>query len=396
MKQFAQLLRPTSFEDLIGQEHLFGANAPLRRLIEHGSLPHAFFYGPPGTGKTSAAKIIAKRLDRPFALFNATTFKIEELRSYLKEYKNALLKPLLFIDEVHRLSKNQQEVLLPLMENHEAIIIGASTENPYFAMTGAIRSRSMLFEFKPLGKKELEILLERVCENHSILLDNSAREYLLRSSEGDARAMLNLLDCAYSLGESPLSLETLKSFRPVSLHEGSSEGDTHYNLASAMIKSIRGSDENAAIYYLARLIEGGENPEFIARRLVILASEDIGNANPQALNLATSTLLSVAKIGYPEARIILAQCVIYLSASPKSNSAYKAINEALEFVRSKERLEIPPHIKSFHEGYRYPHDFGGWVEQRYLERPLSFVKWIPVGFEKTLKEWIEKIRSIGG
>lgn len=396
MKNLAHLLRPRSFEELVGQHHLFAPTAPLRRLIDSGSIPHLFFYGAPGSGKTTAARLIALALERPFKLFNATTFKIEELRAYVREFQGAILKPLIFIDEVHRLSKNQQEVLLPIMEFHEAIIIGASTENPYFAMTAAIRSRSMLFEFLPLGREDLEALLDRAMRDSEVELEPKAREYLLHSSGGDARALLNLLDCALALQESPLTLETLQSLRPSVLHEGASEGDTHYNLASALIKSIRGSDENAAIYYLARLIESGENPEFIARRLVILASEDIGNANPNALNLATSTMLSVAKIGYPEARIILSQCVLYLSASPKSNSAYKAINHALEFVKKGGNLAIPKSIHSFHEGYLYPHDFGGWVEQRYLAKPLKFVEWIPVGFEKTLLEWLGKIRAPKG
>ena len=218
------------------------------------------------------------------------------------------------------------------------------------------------------------------------------REFLISTSGGDARSMLNLLDCALSSNK-PLSIELLKNFRTHSLNSGTNDSNTHYNLISAMIKSIRGSDENAAIYYLARLIEGGENPEFIARRLVILASEDIGNANPNALNLATSTMQSVAKIGYPEARIILSQCVIYLSASPKSNTSYEAINAALDYIKAHPNEPIPKHIQQFHKDYLYPHDFGGWVEQSYLPKKLEFVKWLPKGFEKTLKEWLDKIKK---
>ena len=307
------------------------------------------------------------------------------MRGLLKNYQNTLQKPLIFIDEVHRLSKTQQEMLLPIMENYQALLLGASTENPYFALTQAIRSRSMVFEFYPLNQKNLEQILEPYA------LEAKVKEFLIQTSGGDARAMLNLLDCALS-SELPLNVELLESFRKTSLN-GTSELDTHYNLISAMIKSIRGSDENAAIYYLARLIVGGENPEFIARRLVILASEDIGNANPNALNLANSTMQSVARIGYPEARIILAQCVIYLSASPKSNSAYCAIDKAISYVEKSPNEPIPPHILQFHKDYLYPHDFGGFVEQKYLNKELKFVEWLPKGFEKTLKEWLNKIKG---
>ena len=271
------------------------------------------------------------------------------------------------------------------MENHSALILGASTENPYFTLTQAIRSRSMVFEFKPLNQNELKQILS------PFNLEQDIQDFLIQTSGGDARAMLNLLDCANST-KLPLDIDLLKSLRKTSL-SGTSELDTHYNLISAMIKSIRGSDENAAIYYLARLIQGGENPEFIARRLVILASEDIGNANPNALTLANSTMQSVAKIGYPEARIILSQCVIYLCASPKSNCAYLAIDAALEYVEKNPNEEIPLHIQQFHKDYLYPHDFGGYVKQRYLNKNLKFVKWLPKGFEKTLKEWLDKIRG---
>ncbi|MCH5322171.1 MAG: replication-associated recombination protein A [Helicobacter sp.] len=386
MKDLAYNKRPKNFQQFLGQNHLFGENAPFLKLIKEGNIPHSFFFGPPGCGKTTAAILIAKELEKPFYPLNATNFKSEDLRNILKNYQNTLQKPLIFIDEVHRLNKAQQELLLPVMENHYALIIGASTENPFFALSGAIRSRSMLFEFYPLNQEDLAVILE------SYSLEKEIQEYLIKTSNGDARAMLNLLDCALSTQEE-ITLDLLQSFRKTSLNDGTSEASVHYDLISALIKSIRGSDENAAIYYLARLIQGGENPEFIARRLVILASEDIGNANPNALNLATSTMLSVARIGYPEARIILAQCVIYLCASPKSNTAYLAIDEALEYVKGGGILEIPSNIQYFSQDYLYPHDFGGWVKQKYLSKKLEFVKWFPKGFEKTLKEWLEKIRG---
>lgn len=386
MKDLAYNKRPKSFQQFIGQKHLFGENAPFMQLIKKGEIPHSFFFGPPGCGKTTAAMLIAKLLEKPYFALNATSFKSEDLRNILKNYQNTLQKPLIFIDEIHRLNKAQQEILLPIMENHQALIIGASTENPFFALSGAIRSRSMLFEFFALKEQDLREVLE------NFALSKEVQDYLINTSNGDARAMLNLLDCALSVSKE-VNVALLESFRKTSLNDGSSEASVHYDLISALIKSIRGSDENAAVYYLARLIKGGENPEFIARRLVILASEDIGNANPNALNLATSTMLSVSKIGYPEARIILSQCVIYLCASPKSNCAYKAINEAIDFVEKGGILEVPQALRQFHKGYLYPHDFGGYVEQKYLTKTLNFVKWLPKGFEKTLKEWLDKIKD---
>jgi len=385
---FTYLFRPSNFDDIVGQEHLVSKSAPLRLLVEKEALGHSFFYGPAGVGKTSLARVIAKVMQLPFYELNATSLKIEQLRKIFEQYKNSLQKPLIFIDEVHRLSKNQQEVLLPVMENNSVLIIGASTENPFFTLTSAIRSRSMLFELKAISKASLKNLLMRALESSDITLDNDAKEYLVASSGGDARAMLKLLEFASNI-QSEISKELLQSLRPNALQAGSSEAGVHYDLASALIKSIRGSDADAAIYYLARLIDGGESADFIARRLVILASEDVGNANPQALTLTTSTLTSVSKIGYPEARIILAQAVIYLCASPKSNAAYEAISRALESVRSGKILEIPKNIKQQNEGYLYPHDFGGYVKQKYLSEDLHFVTLKEIGYEKKMKEWLD-------
>jgi putative ATPase len=387
------LLRPKTLEEFVGQKHLLAPTSALYKLIKQKDIPHSLFFGEAGSGKTSLARIIAKELESDFYEFNATTIKVDELRKVFSRYKDTLIKPVVFIDEIHRLSKNQQEVLLPVMERYDAIIIGASTENPYYTLTSAIRSRSMLFEFKRHTKDDLYQVYTMAKDRYEFECDDEALEYLLSSSNGDARAMLNLLNFAYKVDRN-ITLDTLKSLRPVSLSDGSSSDESHYNLISAMIKSLRGSDIDASLYYLARLIKGGENPEFIARRLVIFASEDIGNANPNALNLATSTMLSVAKIGYPECRIILSQCAVYLASSPKSNSSYLAINRVLQDIDNGNILNIPKHIQDNHVGYKYPHDYGGYVEQNYLEKELHYYDSKSVGYEKTLDSWIEKIKNI--
>ena len=387
---FTHLLRPKTFDEMVGQEHLSSPTAPLRILCEKGALGHSFFYGSAGTGKTSIARIIASSMELPFYEFNATSLKIEQLRKIFEQYKNALQKPLIFIDEVHRLAKNQQEVLLPVMENNSVLIIGASTENPFFSLTSAIRSRSMLFELKNINNNALDSLLSKAIESSQLQCDKDAKEYLVKSSGGDARAMLKLLEFSSNL-DSHITIEILKSIRPYALSTGSSEAGVHYDLTSAMIKSIRGSDMDASIYYLARLIEGGESADFIARRLVILASEDIGNANPQALTLTTSCMTSVSKIGYPEARIILSQAVIYLCASPKSNSSYLAINSAITAVKDGLMLDIPDNITQQNKNYLYPHDFGGFVKQKYLSQTFKFVELKDIGYEKKMKEWLRQI-----
>ena len=392
MIDLANKYRPTSLDSFVGQSHIISKDKALYKLIKQKDIPHLFFYGKPGTGKTTLAKIIAREISSDYHYFNATTFKIEDLRKVFDRYKNSFIKPLIFIDEVHRLSKNQQEVLLPIMENYDATIIGASTENPFFTLTNAIRSRSFLYEFLPFSYDEMEKILNIVVKDIDITLSNEVKDYLIYSSSGDARAMLTLLNFSYKVDQE-ISLSSLKELRANVIGDGVSSSSSHYDLASAMIKSLRGSNVDAALYYMARLIDGGESVDFITRRFVIFASEDIGNANPNALNLASSTMQACNKIGYPESRIILAQCAIYLASSPKSNSAYKAINKALEEIKNGKILEIPKHLDSQHIGYLYPHDFGGYVEQEYLKEDLKLYNSLDIGFEKTLSEWIRKIKN---
>ena len=392
MQNLAHALRPKTIDELIGQHKL---KPVFNTLLQKQNFSHSIFFGSPGSGKTSTAKIIANSLNMDFYELDASNLKIEDIRKIIASHEDTLLKPLIFIDEIHRLSKTQQETLLIPMERARAIIIGATTENPYYALTAGIRSRSLLFEFEPLNAQDLELLLKRTLEKLNLNADENAKEYLISSSAGDVRAMLNLLEFASELGE--ISIENLRTLRPHALKDGVSSSQTHYNLASALIKSLRGSDAQAAIYYLARLIDGGESPDFIARRMVILASEDIGNANPNALNIATNTLTAVSKIGYPEARIILSQCAIYLACSPKSNSSYVAINAALKYVRENPPLQIPPYLinntQQNAQNYLYPHDFGGYVEQEYTQIRLKFYENKGIGFEKTLNEWVEKIKE---
>ena len=393
MTDLSNQYRPKTIDEFLGQSHIIGKDKPLYKLIKQKDIPHLFFYGKPGTGKTTLAKIIAKEIGNDYYYFNATTIKVEDLRKVFDRYKDSFIKPLIFIDEVHRLSKNQQEVLLPIMENYSAIIIGASTENPFFTLTSAIRSRSFLYEFLPFSYDELVSILDIVIKDLDIKIDKQAKDYLIYSSSGDARAMLTLLNFSIKI-DKEIKLETLKSLRANVIGDGVSSSSSHYDLASAMIKSLRGSDIDAALYYMARLIDGGESVDFITRRFVIFASEDIGNANPNALNLAVSTMIACNKIGYPESRIILSQCAIYLASSPKSNSSYKAVNKALEEIKSGKILEIPKHLDSQHIGYLYPHDFGGYVEQEYIKENIEFYNSLNIGFEKTLNEWINKIKSV--
>lgn len=387
----ALTFRPNNLDEILGQDELVEV---FKKFIAMQKLPHSLFFGVAGSGKTSFARAVAKEFGLDFYEFDGGNFKLEELRKILENYKNSLYKPLIFIDEIHRLSKTQQEMLLIPMENYRLILIGASTENPYFVLSQGIRSRSMLFHFKALGVEELELLLKKVQKNLNFTLDDDAKDFLLKS--GDARSMLNLIEFVLVLEQKHINLKNLKKLRNTANSEGVNSKDTHYLLASALIKSLRGSDVDAALYYLARLIDGGESADFIARRLVIFASEDIGNADSKALILATSTLEAVKNIGYPEARIILAQCVIYLASAMKSNSSYKAINEALHFVRNNPPLPIPAYLNNNapqSKDYLYPHDFGGYVEQKYLSQALKFYYSKGIGEEKILLENLRKLKS---
>ena len=388
----ARKYRPKDLKDVLSQEHLLGSRGLFANFLKNSYFPNTLLFGPPGCGKTTLSRLIAKELGRDFYEFNATSIKVEELRKTINSYKGKLTKPLIFIDEIHRLSKNQQEVLLPFMESGDAVVIGASTQNPYYSLTAAFRSRSHLFELNRVSDRDLSELIKDIAKKEGFELCNEALEFIVNSSSGDARGALNLLESA-SFVDKNIEVATLKQIRPHALQGGSNEGDSHYELSSAMIKSIRGSNVDAGLYYLARLIEGGEPPEFLARRLSILAAEDIGNANPNAINLASSILNIVLHIGYPEARIPLAQLVIYLASSPKSNAAYEAINSAQKAVKEGLILSVPSHIKTHAKEYLYPHSYGGYVKQNYLEKDIRFYNSKNIAFEAKLNEWLDKIKG---
>lgn len=384
--------RPNKIDQMVGHDDIRDI---FIKFIENKNIPHSLFFGSAGSGKTTMAKIIAKQMEYEFFELDGANLKSEDIRKIITKFEGSFYLPLIFIDEFHRLSKTQQETLLIPMEEKKCIIIGATTENPKFTVSSGIRSRMMIFEFKPLSYDDLEKLLSDIQKSIYFQINQEAKEYLISSSSGDARSMLNLLEYALNIDKN-ISLKTLKTLRCSSFSEGSSSKDTHYNLISAMIKSLRGSDVDAAIYYLARLIAAGEEPQFLARRMVIFASEDIGNANPNALNIATNTMLAVSKIGYPEARIILSQCAVYLANSPKSNSSYKAINLALDYIAKNPALPVPSYLINTDpakKDYLYPHDFGGWVEQKYMQKDVKFYHSSGIGFEQTLDDWLSKIKS---
>ena len=389
----AERLRPQSLEDYIGQQHLVGEGGVFRRFIEAGNVPSFILWGPPGVGKTTLAKIVANALERPFYTLSAVTSGVKEVREVIESAKNqkffSAKTPLLFIDEIHRFNKSQQDSLLGAVEQGVITLIGATTENPSFEVISPLLSRCQVYTLKPMQDADLEHLLNRALtsdeelKRRNIKVEESAA--LFRFAGGDARKLLNILDIITSSRDGDLTItddlvtEVLQ--QNIALYD--KNGEQHYDVISAFIKSVRGSDPNAAIYYLARMLAGGEEPRFIARRLVILASEDIGLANPNALLLANACFDTVHKIGMPEARITLAETTIYLATSPKSNSAYMAINEALAFVNKDTNLRpVPLHLRNavtelmsdegYGKDYKYAHDFeGNFVEQEFLPESLK-------------------------
>ncbi len=389
----AERLRPQTLEDYIGQQHLVGEGGVFRRFIEAGNVPSFILWGPPGVGKTTLAKIVANALERPFYTLSAVTSGVKEVREVIESAKNqkffSAKTPLLFIDEIHRFNKSQQDSLLGAVEQGVITLIGATTENPSFEVISPLLSRCQVYTLKPMQDADLEHLLNRALttdeelKTRNIKVEESAA--LFRFAGGDARKLLNILDIITSSREGDLvitdDLVTEVLQQNIALYD--KNGVQHYDVISAFIKSVRGSDPNAAIYYLARMLAGGEEPRFIARRLVILASEDIGLANPNALLLANACFDTVHKIGMPEARITLAETTIYLATSPKSNSAYMAINEALAFVNKDTNLRpVPLHLRNavtdlmaeqgYGADYKYAHDYeGNFVEQEFMPESLK-------------------------
>jgi putative ATPase len=391
----AERVRPSALDNLVGQQHLTGQGSILRTAIQQGKIPSMILWGPPGTGKTTIANIIAHELKAPFHTLSAISSGVKEVREVIEEAKT---KPgsILFIDEIHRFNKGQQDALLGAVEKGIITLIGATTENPSFEVNSALLSRCQVYVLKPLNEADLIQLLHHAIEKDDILKEKKIElketEALLNISGGDARKLLNLLELVTDTsGNSVIITDELVmdvAQKKIALYD--KKGEQHYDIISAFIKSMRGSDPNAAVYWLARMIEGGEDVKFIARRMLILASEDIGNANPNALLLANATFDAVNKIGWPESQLILSQCAIYLASSPKSNSATTAIGEAMAAVKENGDLSVPLHIRNaptrlmknlgYGKDYKYSHSYeGNFSSQEYLPTEISGSKFYDPG-----------------
>lgn len=423
-KPLAYRMRPKSFSEIYGQENIIGEDKLLRRMIESDRLQSLILYGPPGTGKTSLAKIIADNTDSDFVKINAVTSGVKEIREVIKKGENNIKlynqRTILFIDEIHRFNKSQQDALLPSVEDGTIIMIGATTENPYFEVNSPLLSRSRVFKLEPLKKEDIKKIIKQALKDHenglgdyNLKIDEETIDFLAAKANGDARIALNGLEIAVfstptdSEGVIALDKEIIAESLQEKIVKYDKGGDRHYDVISAFIKSIRGSDPDAAIYWLALMLEAGEDPMFIGRRLIVHASEDIGMADPEALQVAVSAVRALEYIGMPEARIPLAQATIHLASAPKSNSVIKSIDKALEFVKNNEYSEVPCHLRDNHysgskdfghgEGYKYPHNYkNNYIEQTYLpEKYLEAEFYSPdgQGREKKVKAFLDNLKK---
>ena len=414
----ADRLRPKNLEEFVGQDHIIGQGKFLSRLIKSDRVNSLLFYGPPGVGKTTLAKIIANLTNKNFVELSAVTSNIKELREVLNkaqdDFKFSNIETIVFIDEIHRFNKTQQDALLPYVERGILILIGATTENPYFEVNKALLSRLQILNLKALENKDMNKLIDRAISdkikgfgNLKINLSEQAREFLIRNSSGDGRFLLNSLEIAVLStdkvdNEVNLTLDVLENSmqRKKLLYDNG--GNEHYDTISAFIKSLRGTDPDAALYYLAKMLESGEDIKFIARRMIIFASEDVGNANPMAMVVASACFQNINAVGMPEARIILGQCATYLASSVKSNAAYRGINEAISDIKEEGKSTIPIYLRDknnpankSHEKYLYPHDYeNSYVKQDYLPYELKDKKYYKpknIGYEKEIIDYFKKI-----
>ena len=415
----AERLRPSKLTDYIGQKHILGEGKPLRKSIEKGLIPSMILWGPPGVGKTTLAQLIAREMDVNMHVLSAISSGVKDVRDVIQSVENQGLfntkRTILFIDEIHRFSKAQQDSLLGAVEKGIVTLIGATTENPSFEVISALLSRCQVFTLEPHSKEDLQSLLKRAIKEDPELKKRSIRlqetRQLIALSGGDARKLLNLFEIIVNMHDPSDKLvitdELVKKSAQKSVALYDKNGEMHYDIISAFIKSMRGSDPNGAVYWLARLIEGGEDPKFIARRMLILASEDIGLANPTAMILANNTFQAIEKIGWPESRIILSQCAIYLATSPKGNAAYLAIDEALALVRKTGDLPVPLHLRNaptklmkdlgYGDNYEYAHEYAGnFVSLEFLPDAVSGSNFFHPGSSKKEQEIAELIARLWG
>lgn len=419
----ASRLRPTTLDEVVGQQHIIGKEKLLYRAIQADKLSSIIFYGPPGTGKTTLAKVIANTTSAKFTSINATAAGKKDMEAVVEEAKNHMgmygAKTILFIDEIHRFNKGQQDFLLPFVEDGTIILIGATTENPYFEVNGALLSRSIVFELKPLSQDDIKTLLMRALTDkekglgaYEAVIEDDALSFLSDMANGDARAALTAIELGVLTtepsedGKIHITLDVASECIQRRVVKYDKSGDNHYDTVSAFIKSMRGSDPNAAIYYLARMLYAGEDIKFIARRIMICAAEDVGNADPQALQVAVAAAQAVERIGMPESQIILAEAVNYVATAPKSNASYLSIASAMEAVKNTTTSPIPTHLQDAHYksagklghgvGYAYAHDYKNhYVAQQYLPDDLVgtvFYEPTEMGYEKQIKEHLERIR----